>query len=248
MSIYEELIKEKYSKELSNESKEPLTEIPHIEVNDTIFDLELEKLHNINDIIVFFKKLFSGRKVEDKHGNTISLKTREEKLEFLLDLANSFVFKRLLSKIKEDTDFHFFGFFKNYIKKEQYNENFRNNVFEVIEEAYYLNDIFFNNAINLDDIEFSLSNKGNTLYECKKLILNENIVPTKQSITINVNQFKSYEEFRKSLLESLMNIYLNINNKLYLENTNKKKDFLYRNMKKNINNYGEEIYNNWIEI
>ena len=174
--------------------KEMFAESPHIKINDFIFDLEIEKVKDVFELVNYFRDIFSGKIIKDKYNNTLSLKTKEERNQFLNDLLDNDVFKNYLNKLISNFDIsNFYKFFNDYINLQD-SETYKSEIGLAIEEAIYLNKEFFDNNIDLSNIKFSLKE-------------------------LNIS---SYSSFRKSILEKLYNIYLMKNRKCLNENRSKK--------------------------
>ena len=63
--------------------KDLLLEWPYIEVNNQMFDLEIEKYKkNRVGFIKFINSILRGNEVTDRYGNTLCLKTPEDKEAF----------------------------------------------------------------------------------------------------------------------------------------------------------------------
>jgi len=65
-----------------------LSEMPHVEYgNDKIFDLELEKFSkNPKGLLDYLERILSGKKLTDKYGQTIELKSLSDQSMFMTNL------------------------------------------------------------------------------------------------------------------------------------------------------------------
>jgi len=205
---------EEYEKQIGLKEFKQFNESPHIKINNFIFDLELEKIKDVFEFVNYFKKLFSGKIMKDKYNNTISLKSKEDRKQFLNDLLDNEVFKNFIHKILSKFDVKdFYNFFNDFINLED-SEMYKHNDKFSIEEANFLNEEFFDKKIDLKDIKFNLSE-------------------------LNIS---SYPEYRKSILEKLYDIYLTKNKKCLNENRRMKLKTTFKSLVnsygvKNFNNW-----------
>jgi hypothetical protein len=91
-----------------------LNEMPWISYGDNTFDLEIEKTgKNHLDFINLLKDILTGKKLKDKYGSIIHLKSDKDKENFINALKNDNILKNFLkythNDIKRD--------FNNIIKK-----------------------------------------------------------------------------------------------------------------------------------
>ena len=74
-----------------------LNEIPYVDYISK-FDLEIEIRQDVREFLRFIKGIFDGNSETDKHNNTISLQTPEEKRYFLSSLMSDQIFKNWVNK------------------------------------------------------------------------------------------------------------------------------------------------------
>lgn len=74
--------------------------------NGHLFDFELETFHNGEDIVEFVNDIFAGKTFEDKYGNILNLKSREDKKKFASDINGhpsnyNFIVSKMTDKEKK---------------------------------------------------------------------------------------------------------------------------------------------------
>lgn len=211
------------------ENKRILKEYPYIEISDNnYFDLELEKYKdNINDFLFHFKEIFSGKKVKDKYGDTAELKTKKEKINFLNKIMDDEIILLYISIFKKRYfDFNFKQFFMDFINREMYT------VVDVFESFNYYNKIIFKEKIDLRNIRFTLSHDTSKIKIIKYKNKNKDI----ERYEIYIQEGLSDNKLRKDVIENLYKLYKrNIKN-------------LKENSIQNINKYGRNRFNNWINL
>ena len=85
-----------------------LKELGYIKVRNQIFDLEWEKIKTSYELSEFLKKLFSGQKLKDKHGNILQLKTYNDRVNAIVEMGSDPGFNNLLKhkfQIKDTESF-----------------------------------------------------------------------------------------------------------------------------------------------
>jgi hypothetical protein len=74
-----------------------LTEMPYIEINNQIIDLEVEKYkNNPEEFVQLLKRIINGEKVIGGHGSIMHLTTPEEKQDFLKKIKLNYIIRGVI--------------------------------------------------------------------------------------------------------------------------------------------------------
>jgi hypothetical protein len=77
--------------------KKLLNEIPYVDYISK-FDLEIEIRQDVREFLKFLKGIFNGKTETDKHNNTVTLQTPEEKKYFLSSIMSDPILKNWVNK------------------------------------------------------------------------------------------------------------------------------------------------------